>query len=337
MTEPQPRKLRTWSAFGDIKRVPSEYEIGTHGLNYTARKDRKAALESSPTTPVNLWLLTYRDKSPLSCDDWDGFRDPDQMTYRKYVELQAEQENMIEGVIEEYEAKSHDAHLSGEWVAFLGRALCPMRYPNHAIQMTQAYIGSIAASSYVIHAAAFAAADMLRRNTVVATRTRQLQKAWPDAGFGINERGTWETDPAWQPLRRAVETALVAYDWGEALTVVNLALRPAVDFLLLNALGEAADKTGDGLTWLLLSNLAGDSARNRRWSTALARYAIAQRSENRVALVRWLKHWQPRIDDAVAGLAELVASAPGAGATREVVVKRATQVRREALAEAGLS
>ena len=58
MSQTPARKLRTWSRFGQIRRVPSEYEIVTHDANYTVRKDRAAALEANPTSPVNMWYLT---------------------------------------------------------------------------------------------------------------------------------------------------------------------------------------------------------------------------------------------------------------------------------------
>ena len=74
-TPTRPRRLRTWSALGELGRVPSDYEIVTHGLNYTFRPGRASALESNPTAPMNMWFLTYRDKSPLQADDWDGFRE----------------------------------------------------------------------------------------------------------------------------------------------------------------------------------------------------------------------------------------------------------------------
>jgi toluene monooxygenase system protein E len=337
MTETEPKKLRTWSAFGDIRRVPSEYEIVTHGLNYTARDGRKSALESNPTTPANIWLMTYRDKSPFRCDDWEGFRDPDHLTYRKYVELQAEQESVIAGVIDEYDDDGHDARLSGDWVAFLARGFTPMRYLNHALQMTQAYIGSIAPTSYVINSASFAAADLLRRNSVIAYRTKQLQNAWPDAGFGSNERAVWENDSSWQPARKAMETALAAYDWGEALAAVNLAIRPSIDAVILNALGKAANQSGDTLTWLLLSNLAADTERNGRWSAALAKYAIGQRADNAAALTKWLGRWSQRADDAVAGLAEIVAGAPGAKVSADEVLAGAREARKALLISAGLA
>ena len=42
------RKLRTWSEFGDVRRRPTEYEIGAHAANYTVRRDRMAPLEQKP-------------------------------------------------------------------------------------------------------------------------------------------------------------------------------------------------------------------------------------------------------------------------------------------------
>ena len=92
-----PRRLKTWSSLGQLGRIPSEYEVVTHALNYTTRPNRTSALESNPTTAANMWFLTYRDKSPLQADDWRGFRDPDQITYRTYVTMQDEQETVVEG------------------------------------------------------------------------------------------------------------------------------------------------------------------------------------------------------------------------------------------------
>ena len=46
MTKParNPRKLRTFSAFGDVRRMPSEYEIVTHAQNWNTRDGRLLSL-----------------------------------------------------------------------------------------------------------------------------------------------------------------------------------------------------------------------------------------------------------------------------------------------------
>jgi toluene monooxygenase system protein E len=336
MMSTRTRRLRTWSAFGELGRVPSDYEIVTHGLNYTFRKGRAAALESNPTTPMNMWFLTYRDRSPLQADDWDGFRDPDELTYRKYVTLQDEQETVTEGILDEFAGVDHDARLSPEWVQVLATVFTPMRYPTHGLQMCQAYLGLMAPSSYIQTASVFAAADLLRRVSLVAYRARQLQIAHAGAGFVTMERRIWETDADWQPARRAVEQALVAYDWAECLTAVNLVLRPTLEELLLRQLSLVADANGDQLTWLLLSNLAADSDRAARWTAALARYAVAARPENAAVFQRWVDRWVPRADEAAAGIARMLDQLPESGRDESLTLAAATTARDRVLADAGL-
>ncbi len=330
------RKLRTWSGFGQIRRKPSEYEIVTHNANYTARKNRTAALEGNPTTPMNMWFLTYRDNSSLSVEDWNGFRDPDEVTYRKYVTMQDEQETVVEGILDEFGKVKHDASLSLPWVRALATVFTPMRYPNHVLQMTQAYLGQVAPTSYITNCAAFAAADQLRLVSLVAYRTRQLQLAHLDAGFATGERHIWETHSDWQPTRRALESALIAYDWGECLTAVNLVLRPTISEILLRQLGIVADTNHDQLTWLLLSNLAIDADRNARWSAALARYAITQRPENTAVLRRWVQRWVPKADEAAVGLSHMLSELPEIGRDEETTLAAAQAARERVLSDAGV-
>lgn len=327
MGTPPLRRRRTWSRFPALRRVPTEYEVLTHDLNYTLRPGRAAALESNPTTPANMWYRSYRDASPLTVEDWNGFRDPDELTYGRYVTLQDEQETVTAGIMEEFARVDHDAGLSPRWLDVLAGLLTTQRYPTHALQMAEAYIGSLAPSSYITNCAAFASGDLLRRVALLAYRTRQLQLAHPDRGFGARDRGHWETNLGWQPARRALERVLTAYDWGECFTAINLVLRPTLDEVLLYRLGGAAQAAGDNLTWLLLENLRRDSERSGRWSAALARYAIDQRPANAAVLARWVERWGPRADEAADRLqAALDDAAPANG----------RDARRRLLTEAGL-
>ncbi len=321
---------------GQIHQVPSEYEIVTQDTNYTTRQGRASALESNPTTPVNMWFLTYRDHSPLSVKDWHGFRDPDELTYRKYVTMQDEQETVVEGILDEFSKVNHDANLSPKWLQVLATVFTPMRFPAHALQMTQAYLGQIAPSSYITNCAAFGTADLLRQVSLVAYRTRQLQMVYPDAGFATGERPIWETHPAWQPTRRALETALIAYDWGEGLAAVNLVLRPTLSEILLRQLGIVADENRDQLTWLLLSNLAIDAERNARWSAALARFAISKRPENASVLQRWVQRWTPGADEAAAGLVTMLSELPETARDADTMMTAAKAARERVLSDAGI-
>jgi len=324
------KKLRTWSDFGPIRRVPSEYEVVTHNLHYSMRPGRAAPLEEAPSSAANRWLTTHRDDSPLQADDWNGFRDPHQMIYRKYVALQDEAETVVGSLLDKYSDVAHDKALEPGWVALLGHVFTPLRYPFHALQMSAAYVGQIAPSSYITNASAFSAADMLRAVSLVAYRTRELSNTFPQSGFGVAERAIWESDPDWQPLRRALEHALVVYDWAHSFCAVNLVIRPVFDAFLYVSLAELARANGDELTWLLLSNLRADAERCRDWSIALARFALGARSSNRVVLREWFERWGPYADEIAAGFARLLAAQSSLGAPD---VATAALAARTAVAE----
>lgn len=307
----KPRPRRTFSAFGDIRRMPSEYEIVTHAQNWTVRANRMAPFEQNPSSPANLWFLTYRDKSALQVDDWDGFRDPDALTYKSYVNLQAHSEERLQGALEAHAAAGADRELSADWVGVLARTFTPARYLYHGLQQIEAYVGYIAPSSYITNAAGFATADFLRRVTTIAYRTRELQGAHPDSGIGTNERAIWEDDAGWQPARKAVEYALITYDWAEAFTALNLVLAPTLDHALQISFKEAAKAAGDELSWLLTTYLEADTDRRARWSGALARYAVTQRPANADVLRGWIDRWSPAADEAAKGIGSLLEAAPG--------------------------
>jgi hypothetical protein len=92
---------------GDLGRKPTEYEVVTHKLNHTMREP---PLELSPDAHGNVWLKRHRDGMQLSVPDWDAFRDPEQLTYRKYVKNQDDNETYIDGVLREFTEVHRPSH-----------------------------------------------------------------------------------------------------------------------------------------------------------------------------------------------------------------------------------
>jgi len=179
MTETPVRKLRTrrtFSAFGDVRRMPSEYEIVTQGQNWTLRQNRVATFEQNPSSAANLWFLTYRDNSPLQADNWDACRDPAALTYRAYVTLQSDAETKVHGALE----ACADAAMEAGSVTLLGQLFTPSRYLYHGFQQVEAYIGFMAPSPYITSAAGYSAADFLRRVTAIAYRTGNCRSPIPN-------------------------------------------------------------------------------------------------------------------------------------------------------------
>ncbi|MEP7300777.1 MAG: toluene hydroxylase [Caldimonas sp.] len=285
------RRVKTWSSFGQLGRKPNEYEIVTHAMNHTIGA---TPLEMGPEVHGNRWLLRHRDGIALKAAKLDVFRDPDQMTYRKYTQAMDEQETYIDGLLQHYgEVRHSDRDLSPAALELLASAMTPARYLGHGLQMISAYVQQLAHSSYLANCAAFQTADQLRRVQRVAYRTRQLADAFPERGFGAGERQVWEGDADWQPAREAIEKLMLAYDWDEAFVGLNLVVKPVADALFLKAFAGIARENGDELDALLAENLYLDSQRSRRWTIDACRALVQADAGNAAVLRERLAQWRP--------------------------------------------
>ncbi|WAC94113.1 aromatic/alkene monooxygenase hydroxylase subunit beta [Mycobacterium sp. Aquia_213] len=310
MTTTAPRRLKTWSIAGNTRRKPTEYEIATGNFHYHFNR-KPAPFDLDPETAINRWYIKHREGSPLRADDWEGFRDPAALSYRRYIALQHDREIYAEGVVDHYETLNHDEQLDPAWVAILERGYVPARFVYHVLQITGLYLGQLAPSAYITNASFFQAADELRALQWIAYRAKSLSLAHgPHLANSEATRRIWELDEAWQPARETLERLLLAYDWGEAFVALNLVVKPTLDALFKESFAELAASHGDGLTAALLQESRVDTIRSQAWSTELARYSVAANPANRDVLARWQAEWQPLADRAVDGLATIFADAP---------------------------
>jgi toluene monooxygenase system protein E len=286
------RGMKTWSGLAKNKRRPSEYEVVTTNLQTRHRhRDQAYELSPAPLLEMNEWYRRYVFDSPLQHDDWEAFRDPDELIYRVYTRTQDGQEEYIDGLLDEHNEIGHDEGLTEEWLDALERLYTPRRYLQMALQMGAAYILQIAPASTITAAAGFQEGDEFRWMSRVAYRTRELQLAHPNRGFGKTERKNWEEYPAWQGYRELIEKALATYDYGENFVALNLVAKPAADEGL-RQLGRAGRRNGDPLLALLSDNQMRDSERSRRWSSGLVSFCLTKES-NRAVIQGWIDKWMP--------------------------------------------
>jgi toluene monooxygenase system protein E len=227
-----------------------------------------------------------------------------------------------------------DRRHSPRWLFALGTLLTPQRYPVHGLQMLAAYVAQMAPSSDLTNAAAFQATDELRRVQRIAHRTRQLDLAHPALGFGRTERSTFETHPRWQAARAAIEALLVAFEWDEAFTALELVIKPAYDEIFVRQLAEACRRAGDELDALVLDSLWRDAERTRRWSTALVRFALS-RADNRAAFEHHVARWRPLASKLLREGAALLAARGGGDAA--AIARSGERALDELHARAGLT
>ncbi|MDI3313848.1 MAG: aromatic/alkene monooxygenase hydroxylase subunit beta [Mycobacterium sp.] len=327
----QRRKTKTWSLFGDVRRKPTPYEVVTGKLHYHFRHD-PAPFEMDPQWSLNQWYLTHREGSPLQVDDWEDFRDPDTLIYKDYVTHQHERELYVDGLIDEHEEAGSVTALDPGWVDTLRALFVPLRFPLHVLQMVGLYVGQMAPSSYITNCAHFQAADEMRRIQRIAYWTKVLANSHgADIAETATARQAWEQDPAWQPLRETLEKLLIAYDWGEAFTALNLVVKPMVDTLVNQEFGALAETNDDRLLAALCAEFAHDARRSQRWTRALTEYARERKPDLTEVLDGWVRQWQPRADKAVEALAAQFARAPRPRDPGEVA-SRVKEAHREFLA-----
>jgi toluene monooxygenase system protein E len=314
MAEPSKasKGLRTWPHLAARRRRPSEYELVSTNLHFRTMFAEYSEL--SPSLPINRWYRKYVRESPLKHDDWEAFRDPDEVTYRTYSTMQDGQETYVDGLLDEHDELGHDAGLPDEWVAALARLYTPGRFMLHGVQMLSAYIVITSPSSTVTCAAAYQMGDALRWVARLAYRTCELADHRPGFGFGNDERRVWEEDPAWQGFRELTERALVAYDWAETVVATNVVLKPAIDEAFLRGLAAAGRRHSDTLVGLLADAQLRDSDRSRRWTKAFVEFA-RQRPENADVLAGWVEKWVPLGERAMEAFAAALPESPGARAT----------------------
>jgi toluene monooxygenase system protein E len=246
---------------------PSEYEITTSRLLYYPERGFEIR------SPVAEWCIERQAAAALQLTDWDRFSDPRRTTYQSYVEQAQARESALDVLLETIETTGYDASLSEEWGAVATRVLSILRFPFHGLQMTSAFIGSMAPSGRIAVAVAFQAADEMRLIQRLAYRVGQLQRRWPD--LDAVGRAAWQEDRMWQPLRRSIEGLLCCYDWTRVLVVQSLLLKPILNELFLKHFGRLAAAHGDVLLEKLLQDLLEDQHWHYSWADAALSNALA--------------------------------------------------------------
>jgi toluene monooxygenase system protein E len=288
--------LKTYSHLAGERRLPTEYEIVTSKLLYYPEKGFEVEV------PARAWYEKHQRGGGLTFADWEKFADPRATTYSSYTALQTAQEGHLAGVLRSWETAEHDPALLASWRETFLRTLAPLRFALHGFQMIAAYVGQMAPSGRIAVAALLQTADELRRVHRIAYHMGLYRRQRPQAD---ESRAAWQDDPAWQPLRRAVEQALVTYDWGEALVALNLCLKPMVEALFFTELARLVRDERDFLLGEVLSSFDEDGRWHQAWSAALVRM-IASEGDNAGALRDWIARWWPRAGEAVRAAAGLL-------------------------------
>jgi len=141
----------------------------------------------------------------------------DSLTYRMYVNAQAESESKVHGVLEEYALLGSDTTFAPGWLELLGTLYTPSRYAVHGSSRSRPT--SLPGADVVHHQTRPGLSTLTSSAETPPSPTAPANCSWRTRKSGIGterEREHWQEHPAWQGTRKAVEWALATYDWGEA-------------------------------------------------------------------------------------------------------------------------
>lgn len=270
---------RTYLCLEGQRRKPSDYEITTTGLLYYPERGFEVE------TPVWQHYVAHQKNGQLQSPRWESFEDPAQTTYSTYVARRRDQETFLDRLFER-----SPRPLAAPLQPLLG-LLSALRFPLHAWQMTAAYVGALAPSGRITVAAAFQAADELRR-------IQRLCQWLSRSGLRTAEldalgRELWQQHPGYQPLRQLTEQLLVTYDWGEALIGLDAVIKPIFDRLLFEQLTVLAKRHDEEILEQTLTSLGEDGLWHASWSLRLLEELIEANPDNAVAIARGVDRFRP--------------------------------------------
>jgi toluene monooxygenase system protein E len=170
--------------------------------------------------------------------------------------------------------------------------------------MVAAYVGALAPSGRISVAAAFQAADELRRIQRLCQWLARSERSISE--LDALGRELWQQSPALQPLRRCVEQLLITYDWGEALLALNGALKPALERVLFQELAERARRQDDEVLEQTLRSLAEDGHWHAAWFGQLCKLLSEQDAANSAVIERTVGRWREATEPALQAFSSLL-------------------------------
>jgi methane monooxygenase component A beta chain/propane monooxygenase small subunit len=278
------------------------------------------------------------DSTVLRSNDWWAYRDPGQVWFRPYVELQAKQEEAIELAVEGAKRSGLFTEFSPSWRTVLARHYAAYRYVEYGLFLCFCYAQREALSDVVATPLVFEGLDKDRHAQAIALYCMDLEENLPGFTDSAAE-SIWMTDPIFQPTREYVERLLACRDWGEISIAINLIFEPLVGALFTREfLARFAAHHGDAVTPVIVETVEVDRRRNTAATAELVRHLMRQEAieTNQPALEGWLALWAPRAARAAQAFAPLFGMTEEQPLTFDAAWRRVREAWSAQIAEVGL-
>jgi hypothetical protein len=246
------------------------------------------------------YKLGYWDpsKTMWASQDWEAFRDPSQLTYRTYHEVQSARESSLTAILDAGRGSRALTDVDDAWVDALRSFFPALRFSEWGVSMASQYVSRFAIVASITNCALLQSFDELRHTQRIAEWTTELETV--HGGFG-DYRKQWMEAEMFQPLREYLERVCVTKDWGEVVLATNVVLEPLLQPVQHALLSDVAQAHKDAVLPHLSYSLQLDELRHWGWGRALAQMLHAD--EHNVARTQeWIDLWYPRAEGVVSAM-----------------------------------
>ena len=278
--------------------------------------------------------LYDRRRTAVVMQDWYALKDPRQYFYGSYTMARAKQQEAVDRQMEFADKRGLVRDLPESARRDIVALLIPLRHYEWGANMNLSHISAYGWGTAVTQAAIMGAMDRLGMAQHLSRIGLQVDG---NTGNSLTEaKRCWCDEPAWQGLRRQMETLFVTRDWFELLvaqTLVADGLLYPLFFQHFDA--RMAKRHGPGLATVVdfLMRWQDETA---RWVDAMVKTAAAESADNRALIQGWVDHWRPVLRQALEPLAVATMREEGPQALAAVDAALGARLVKLGLSDAGV-
>jgi len=242
-------------------------------------------------------------RTAIVMEDWYRFADPRQYYYTAYVSARAKQQESIEKTFEMIEKRGLLNTVPAELQQKVRQVLTPLRHVEYGANMNNQDICDRGYGAIITSLASFNGFDRIGMAQYLS-RIALLIDENEESGL-LQAREDWLNNPAWQPLRHAMEDIFVLDDWFEIMVAQNVVMDGLIFPLMYEHFINEVSAKGGGVFAMLTQLMTEWYAETIRWTNQLMKVTASESPENAKLLSHWVAHWTERLSEAVTPIAEL--------------------------------
>lgn len=241
---------------------------------------------------------------------WHEFRDPNEEWELTFYRYNSNVVRQITANVESARETKAFEQWNTNWVSFVESHVGAWMHVEHGLGL-YVFANANRRAPTNMHNNAISVNSMHRIRFAQDLALYNLTLSEEIEGFdGTAHVEAWNSDPAWQGVRKVAEQLTCTDDWAEAVFATNVIFEPLIGELFRSHLvQQSAPRNGDFVTPTVIGAGEHDySARDLRYTIAMFELLTNDREfaeHNHTVMNGWLSTWVPRCIDAARAMQPL--------------------------------